>query len=86
MTGAKMRVDLSRSKNRPWYMRLGLAIAKRRLGIYPAPPLTLSYRPAFFHRSFAGYILRANHGSGGWTKGEAEMFAAFVSDLNSCRY
>ena len=86
MNQPKMRVDLTQSKHRPWYMRLGLAIAKRRIGIYPAPPLMLTYRPSFFHRRLAGYILRANHGSGGWTKGEAEMFAAFVSDLNSCSY
>jgi len=86
MTQAQMRVDLTQSKHRPWYMRMGLALAKRRLGSYPAPPLTITYRPSFFHKSLAGYIMRAMHGSGGWTKGDAEMFAAFVSDLNSCAY
>lgn len=86
MTDDRMRVDLTRSKHRPWYMRMGLALARRRLGTYPGPPLTISYRPQFFHRELVGYIMRAMHGSGGWTKGDAEMFAAFVSDLNSCHF
>lgn len=86
MTERFMRVDLSRNDQRPWFMRFILAMAKRRIGTYPAPPLTLSYRPKFFHRKLAGYILRGMHGSGGWSKGDVEMFAAFVSNLNTCHF
>jgi hypothetical protein len=81
-----MRINLMRSKHRPWYMHLGLNIARWRIGSFPGPPLTISYKPGFFHRDFISYIVRAMAGSGGWTKGEAELFASFVSKLNSCRF
>lgn len=79
-----MRIDLLHSKYRPWYMSLGLKFARWRVGAFPGPPLTISYRPSFFKKDFVGYIIRAMRGSGGWDKGHAEMFAAFVSKLNSC--
>jgi hypothetical protein len=81
-----MRVNLYQSKYRPWYMSLGLMFARWRVGALPGPPLTISYKPAFFQRDFISYIVRAMAGSGGWTKGEAELFASFVSKLNSCRF
>lgn len=67
-------------------MSLGLKLARRRVGAFPGPPLTISYRPSLFKKEFVGYIVRAMHGSGGWDKGHAEMFAAFVSKLNSCTF
>lgn len=81
-----MRIDLLHGGQRPWYMALGLRLAKLLTGTYPGPPLAISYRPHFFNKDFAGYIMRAMHGSGGWDKGHAEMFAAFVSQLNSCHF
>jgi hypothetical protein len=81
-----MRIDLLTSKHRPWYMSLGLRFAKWRVGTFPGPPLTISYKPAFFHKDFIGYIVRGMAGSGGWTKGEAELFASFVSKLNRCEF
>jgi len=81
-----MRIDLFRDGRRPWYMHLGLMLVKWRTGVYPGPPLTISYRPDLFTRQFAGYILRAMHGSGGWDKGHAELFGTFVSKLNSCHF
>ena len=81
-----MRVDLFHGGQRPWYMKVGLQLAKLRTGVYPGPPLTISYRPDLFHKDFVGYIMRAMHGSGGWDKGHAEMFATFVSKLNSCKF
>jgi hypothetical protein len=67
-------------------MSLGLKFARWRVGTVPGPPLAISYRPKLFNRDFVGYIIRAMHGSGGWDKGHAEMFAAFVSKLNACRF
>lgn len=81
-----MRIDLTRGAHRPWYMAVGLRLVQWRVGVLPGPPLAISYRPGFFHRDFIGYILRAMHGSGGWDKGHAELFSAFVSSLNHCRF
>ena len=81
-----MRIDLMHSPYRPWYMRLGLALARWRVGVYPGPPMAMSYRPGLFTREMVGYITRGMHGSGGWDKGHAEMFASFVSGLNRCRF
>ena len=81
-----MRIDLFTSDHRPWYMDLGLKLARWRVGAVPGPPLAISYRPDLFKKDFVGYIVRSMHGSGGWDKGHAEMFAAFVSKLNSCHF
>jgi len=81
-----MRIDLVNGGRRPWYMALAMRLAKLRIGIYPGPPLAMTYRTNFMTRPFLGYILRGMHGAGGWTKGEAEMFSAFVSDLNTCHF
>ena len=81
-----MRLDLVHSPKRPWYMQLGLRLARWRLGVYPGPPLAMSYRPDLFHRAFVGYTMRGASGYGGWTKGEAELFASFVSNLNECHF
>lgn len=81
-----MRVDLYKGSHRPWYFTLGLQLARWRVGAVPGPPLTISYRPQLFHKDFVGYIVRAMRGSGGWNKGEAELFASFVSKLNSCAF
>lgn len=81
-----MRVDLLDSEYRPWYMSLGLRFAQWRVGALPGPPLTISYKPKFFQREFISYIVRAMAGSGGWKKGEAELFASFVSQLNQCEF
>ena len=81
-----MRIDLLHSEHRPWYMSLGLKIAKWRIGTFQGPPLTISYKPGLFQKDFVGYIIRAMAGSGGWSKGEAELFASFVSNLNQCHF
>lgn len=81
-----MRIDLFKGGRRPLAVRLGLAYFNFRAGIYPGPPLVLTYRQDLLNQDLTEYILRAMHGSGGWSKGEAELFAAFVSSLNSCNF
>jgi hypothetical protein len=81
-----MRIDLFTGGRRPWYMGLGMTVMKWGTGIYPGPPLAVSYRPDLFHKDFIAYIMRTMHGSGGWDKGHGEMFGAFVSRLNSCSF
>ena len=81
-----MRIDMYRGGKRPWFMGVFLQIMKWRIGMVPGPPLAITYRPDLFHKTFVGYIMRAMHGSGGWDKGHAEMFGAFVSHLNTCHF
>ncbi len=81
-----MRVDLFKGGRRPWYFRLGLRAAKARIGVVPGPPLAITYRPDLWARELVGYIFRGSAGAGGWGKGNAELFSAFVSHLNACRF
>jgi hypothetical protein len=71
---------------RPWVMTQALKASRAALGVIPGPPVVLSWRRELLHPRFMDYILRGMHGSGGWSKGEAELFAAFVSDLDSCHF
>ncbi len=77
-----MRVDLFSGGRRPKVMLLGLRLMKRYIGIYVGPPVTMSYRPDFFHKGFLRYI----GGAGGWDQGYVEMFSAFVSKLVACSF
>lgn len=81
-----MRVELLEGGRRPWPVRAGLELARAALGVYPGPPLALSYRPDLFHSELFAYILHSMRGAQGWDKGHGELFAAFVSRLNSCRF
>jgi hypothetical protein len=82
-----MRIDLEHGGRRPWYLKLGLIVAKLVIGAKPPPMMTMTYRPDLFPRALRGYILRGvSHDLGAWTKGEAELMAAFVSDLNTCHF
>jgi hypothetical protein len=47
---------------------------------------TLLYRPEFFGRPFRELIQQRLRGPSAWTVGERELFAAFVSDLNKCKF
>ena len=81
-----MRIDLLHGGKRPLLMRIGLELFKLRAGVYLGPPLALTYRPDLLNKDLAHYIQRGMSGSGGWSQGEAELFAAFVSKLNSCNF
>lgn len=81
-----MRLDLVEGAQRPWYFRLMMTVAKWRVGMVPGPPFALTYRPKLFHKQLVSYLARGAHGSGGWTRGESELFGSFVSDLNACHF
>ncbi|KAA3655742.1 MAG: hypothetical protein DWQ04_33085 [Chloroflexi bacterium] len=81
-----MRIDLFRGGKRPFPIRIALTLFKLRAGAYPGPPVAITYRPDLLTKDLGNYISRGMHGSGGWSKGEAEMFAAFTSSLNSCQF
>jgi len=81
-----MRLDFESGGRRPWPMKLMLGVIRRYIGTLPGPQLVLSWRPDLLHSRMPRYIMRGVHDSGPWSKGEAEMFAAFISDLNSCHF
>jgi hypothetical protein len=60
----------------------------RLLSGYRAPDVvrTLSYRRRFFGEPHARHTQAAMRGPSAWSVGERELFAAFVSDLNRCRF
>jgi hypothetical protein len=47
---------------------------------------TLLYRPEFFGRWHNQMSQRVMRGPSPWSVGERELFAAFVSRLNQCRF
>lgn len=81
-----MRIDLEHGGRRPWYLELGLWIASKVIGVKPPPPLAITYRPDLLRAPLRRYIMRGTSNAGAWTKGESELFAAFVSDLNTCHF
>jgi hypothetical protein len=66
--------------------KLLMVFIKRYAGGVPGPILTLSYRRELFGRSFAACLQEGMRGATEWRVGEIELFAAFVSKLNSCQY
>jgi hypothetical protein len=47
---------------------------------------TLLYRKAFFGGPHAQHTQAVMRGPSEWSVGERELFAAFVSNLNQCRF
>ena len=55
-------------------------------GRVPDPIRTFSYRRDFFGKHFATCYHEAMRSSSEWRIGEVELFAAFVSKQNQCKY
>jgi len=67
--------------------RLALGLARRVTGRKPDEIAMISlYRPAFFGRPWLALVRDVLRGPSPWSAGERELFAAFVSRLNRCRY
>lgn len=47
---------------------------------------TLLYRPRFFGRPYSELVHQALRGPSQWSVGERELFAAYTSQLNHCRF
>jgi hypothetical protein len=61
-----------------------LGVIRIMMGHAPGVVRTLMYRKAFFGRPFSELTQQVMRGPSGWTVGERETFAAFVSRLNQC--
>jgi hypothetical protein len=47
---------------------------------------TFMYRPHFFGRPFCDFAQAVMRGPSEWSVGERELFGAFTSQLNRCRF
>jgi len=64
-----------------------LELIRSERGVEPPDVLkTLHYRPELFGRAFSDAVDLALRGPSDWSRGERELFAAFVSSLNQCPY
>ena len=81
-----MRIDLMSGGRRPWFFRVALFVVRRAIGFTPGPPLVISYRPDLLRPALRSYLLRSNSHASAWSKGESELLAAFVSNLNACHF
>lgn len=66
--------------------RIQLRLVKLFIGHEVGPIAMQSYHPDFFGRPFNDCVATALRGTQFWNKAEAELFAAFVSRQNQCRY
>jgi uncharacterized peroxidase-related enzyme len=67
--------------------RLALRLMRRLAGAEPDGVVkTALYRPRFFGRPWLRLIRSVMRGRSAWSPGERELFGAFISRLNTCRY
>jgi len=68
------------------FQRMQLWVLRALSGRAPAPVMMMSYRRHFFGKHFARCLQEGMRNAQEWSVGEVEMFAAFVSNLNRCRF
>jgi uncharacterized peroxidase-related enzyme len=67
--------------------RLALRLMHAVAGTEPDDVIKTSmYRPTFFGRPWIDLLRTVMRGPSDWSPGERELFAAFTSRLNACRY
>jgi hypothetical protein len=80
-----MRLEILNSGHRR-VQKFFLGIIRRLVGQVPGPIATMSYRSEFWGKEFSGCLQEAMRGPSPWAVWEREIFSAFVSKLNQCRY
>jgi uncharacterized peroxidase-related enzyme len=81
-----MRLRILEHGHRP-RNRLALRLMRAVAGTEPDDVIKTSlYRPRFFGRPWVRLLRRVMRGESEWSPGERELFAAFTSRLNTCRY
>ena len=81
-----MRIKIDESEHWGALVKAGLWCARKYIGLVPGPMFFLSYDAAQMPRSMLHFMLRSQARRGLFTKGERELFAAFVSSLNVCHF
>ena len=81
-----MRLRILHDGHRP-RQRMALRMIRWTSGTAPDPVVaTMLYRPDLFGRAFSRFLVAVMRGPSEWSAGERELFAAFVSRLNSCPF
>jgi hypothetical protein len=80
-----MRLKLLHHGHRP-LQKLQLALIRAIVGQVPGPIATMSYRRNLFGRWLSDCFVESMQQAKHWSRAETELFAAFVSDQNRCRY
>lgn len=66
--------------------KVALVAVKGLFGPASGPVLIASYNKPFFGNGWAPCMKQGMRGASEWSVGEIELFAAFVSRVNSCGY
>jgi hypothetical protein len=81
-----MRLRILEHGHRPFQKVLLTVVRALAGGDTPGPILVMSYRRQLFGKYLAPCFQEGMRGGKEWSLGEVEIFAAFVSQLNKCRY
>jgi len=80
-----MRLEILESGHRP-LQKVIFAVMRAATGFVPGPIAVMSYRREWMGRHYAAFTHRAMRQAREWSVAEVELFAAFVSKLNECRF
>jgi hypothetical protein len=81
-----MRLQILETGHRPLQKVILHFMRSSLRGKAPAPVLVMSYRRELFGKYLAACFQEGMRGGREWSLGEVELFAAFVSRLNECKY
>jgi hypothetical protein len=81
-----MRLQILENGHRPFQKMILSVIRAISGGHAPGPILVMSYRRELFGKYMAACFQEGMRGAKEWSVGEVELFAAFVSQLNECKY
>jgi uncharacterized peroxidase-related enzyme len=74
-------------KRHRWPQKLMLGMIRLISGMRHLDVLrTLLYRPEFFGQPYSNWMQALMRGQSEWSIGQRELFAAFTSNLNQCRF
>ena len=75
-------VERGRLRSRLLFAAIRLVSGRRA----PDVVRTIFFRPEYFGKPFSQLVQETLRGPSEWSVGEREMFAAFVSERNKCRF
>lgn len=81
-----MRLQILENGHRPIQKIVLSLIRATSEGHAPGPVLVMSYRRELFGKYIAQCFQEGMRGAKEWSLGEVELFAAYVSRLNECKY